>query len=158
MLQGELNANSQFTNPAERLYTFCGTCTKGLPKSVFDGRCLCNTKNLRRLCNDCKQEERARLVMAGLHLWFLAKPRKKLGEGEEMERECGKKLCNGIYDDGYACGNEVDPFGAGKSGEGVEGEKVVNCCTWCGLVAVDVPINCPPCPGSHSVGLETARR
>ena len=85
----------------------------------------------------------------GLHSWFAAKrPREKLegeerGDEEAMGGECGKRLCNGVDDGGYACKNEVGPFVAGKSGEGVEEEKVVNCCTWCGLVAVDVPIICP---------------
>ena len=94
------------------------------------------------MCYICKKEERE---TAGLHSWFLAKRlREKPGEEEEMEGEYRKRLCKGVGDYDYACGNEVDPFGAGKSCEGVEGEKVVNCCTWCGLVAVDVPINCPP--------------
>lgn len=132
------------------MYTFCATCTKKLPNSVFDGRCLCNTKNLRSLCNNCKRKERIKLVMAGLNSWFSAKrPRENLGEEgqrtdeEAMGEEYGKRLCNGIDDDGYACENEVGPFGAEKGGD-IEGEKLVNCCTWCGLVAVDVPLNCPP--------------
>ena len=58
---------------------------------------------------------------------------------EEVERKCRGMRCNGVDDDGYACRNFVDLFGVGKSDEGVKGERVVNCCTWCGLVAVDVP-------------------
>lgn len=63
-----------------------------------------------------------------------------------MEGEHGK-LCNGVGDDGHACVNVVGLVCVGEGAEGAEGaevEKVVNCCTWCGLVAVDVPINRPP--------------
>ena len=52
----------------------------------------------------------------------------------------GRRItCSGVDDDGYGCESLVYVVGKGKKYEGVKGERVVNCCTWCGLVAVDMP-------------------
>jgi len=165
----ELNATPRITNPKRRLYKFCANCTKRLPKSVFDGRCLCNTKNLRSMCCNCRNKERSKLIEAGFKSWFETKKwRPRPGQTKKEPDECAigrglpafqcesevvestKKLCDGVGGDGYACENEVGGFGEVVAEKGLgkkrEGALTVTCCTWCGLAAVDAPVELPLCP------------
>ena len=103
-----------------------------LPKFMFDGRCLCNTKNVRYLCPRCKLKEKARLRKAGVQQF--------LSENAVSEGCGGRRIqCNYIDDEGERCENYVYLFRGGKRYEGTKGDRAVNCCKWCGIVAVDVP-------------------
>lgn len=81
----------------------------------------------------------------------------------EMEKASDTIYCEGTDGDGYLCMNEVGPLGgypATSEGaeqlnaHGAQAGRLVNVCTWCGLVAVDVPSGNPtkPWPGMFMHG------
>ena len=67
--KGGDHESPRLTQPAQRLYRYqyCANNCKP-PASVFDGRCLCNTKNNRRICQHCMTCEAARIGKIGLPL------------------------------------------------------------------------------------------
>ena len=103
---------------------------------MLDGRCLCNTQNVRYLCPRCKLKEKARLRNAGVRQFFL----NNVHVVKLSQKSGGMRIeCNYMDDEGLGCGNYVYLASGGKRYEDIKGDRAVNCCRWCGLVAVDMP-------------------
>jgi len=101
------------------------------------------------MCMICKEKERDNLLDKGFGAWF--KKRRVRPQIELSPREMGeameppKYFCQGVDKGGWLCENEVGPLGGFPAdpveigGEVFKGGRMVNVCTWCGLIAVDVP-------------------
>ena len=152
--QVELAAKPKYTDPTQRLWRFCVGCTKNLPMWAMAGRCVCNKSNIRSMCMTCKEKERDKLLSKGFGTWFKergVRPQIELSAREKGEvMKPPKYFCQGIDRGGWLCENEVGPL-SGSPADSVEtggkkdpkGGRMVNVCTWCGLIAVDVPNGVP---------------
>lgn len=155
--QVDLAAKPRYTDPTQRLWRFCVDCTENLPKWTRAGRCVCNKSNIRSMCMTCKEKEQDWLLSKGFEVWFRkrkVRPQVELSAREKGEAmEPPKYFCKGVDKAGWLCENEVGPLGGlptDSKAEKLKGGRMVNVCTWCGLIAVDVPNGPPnfgPCPG-----------
>ncbi|RPB22878.1 hypothetical protein L211DRAFT_884048 [Terfezia boudieri ATCC MYA-4762] len=128
----DLAAKPRYTDPTQRLWRFCVDCTENLPKWTRAGS-------------------------KGFEVWFRkrkVRPQVELSAREKGEAmEPPKYFCKGVDKAGWLCENEVGPLGGlptDSKAEKLMGGRMVNVCTWCGLIAVDVPNGPPnfgPCPG-----------
>ncbi|KAF8419928.1 hypothetical protein EV426DRAFT_264872 [Tirmania nivea] len=159
----ELAAQPKYTDPTQRLWRFCVDCTQNLPKWTGAGRCVCNKSNIRSMCMECREKEGGKLFSKGFGMWFIKrkiKPQIKLSTREKGEAmQPPKYFCQGVDKGGWLCENEVGPLGGFPAcsveiGKESKGGRMVNVCTWCGLIAVDVPNGLPnfrdlsACPGT----------
>lgn len=165
--QEDLTIQLKNTDPTQRLWRFCVYCTKNLPKWTRAGRCVCNKSNIRIMCMSCKEKERGMLLSKGFGMWFrkrkIRQPSAR-GRGEVMRPP--KYFCQGVDKSGWLCENEVGPLGGFPAysveieAEGLNKERMVNICTWCGLIAVDIPngpLKLQVCPGKAN-GSNTFRK
>lgn len=154
-------AQPKYTDPTQRLRRFCVDCTQNLPKWARAGRCVCNKSKVRMMCMTCKEKERSMLLSKGFGMWFKKRRIFKLsaretGGATEPQK---KYFCYGVDKGGLLCKNEVGPLGGFPEGKESKGGRMVNVCTWCGLIAVDVPNEpLPMCPSKVALTSSTFKQ